>query len=84
MKKVNNLFDKLCSELKVENYNELKSSKVEKRALKLDHNSVYGGYRIDWVNPNTSEDFFSKSERLSNKEMVVYIEGLLFGLKYKD
>lgn len=47
--------------------------------LKLDHNSIYGGYRLDIVNKNSSESFFSFSSRFSNKEMASYLQGLIQG-----
>jgi len=48
-----------------------------RRYLKLDYNPVYGGYRLDWVNKNTSESFFSTATRKSAREMYSYLWGLI-------
>lgn len=47
--------------------------------IKLDFNSIYGGYRLDIVEPNNghAERFFHLSSRVSNKEMIAFIEGYL-------
>jgi hypothetical protein len=49
------------------------------RFLKMDFNSAYGGYRIDWVEVGTGESFFSFSSRFNNKEMASYLQGLIEG-----
>lgn len=67
-------------ELDLPNYNDLKSTKGIK-CLKLDFNGIYGGYRIDMINEDTSESFFHFSSRFSTKEMTSYIQGLLHGIK---
>lgn len=55
-----------------------------KRFLKLDYNSHYGGWRMDWVNKNTSESFFqSTSARRSTKEMYNYLWGLIHARRMK-
>ena len=51
--------------------------------LKLDFNSVYGGYRLDWVNEDTSESFFYFSNRFSNSEMSSFLQGLIIGYELK-
>jgi hypothetical protein len=45
--------------------------------VKLDYAPHYGGYRIDIIHTNTSESFFDKSGRLSAKEMICYLDGLI-------
>jgi hypothetical protein len=45
--------------------------------LKLDYNPYYGGWRMDWVNPNTSESFYSNYTRRSTREMYNYLQGLV-------
>ena len=54
-----------------------------KRWLKLDYNPYYGGWRMDWVNPNTSESFFHGASRRSTKEMYHYLWGLIEGRRYR-
>ena len=72
------LFSQLCLHLEINNFNENHTYSVE--SLKLDFNSLYGGYRIDRVHTNTSVSFFFYSNRFSKKEMVAFIQGLLVGL----
>ena len=47
--------------------------------LKLDYNSIYGGYRLDIVMPSNgfAERFLDSSSRISSREMVAYIKGYL-------
>lgn len=45
--------------------------------IKLDFNSVYGGYRLDIVHKNTSESFFDGQSRKNAKEMIAYMQGLI-------
>ena len=49
--------------------------------LKVDHNSVYGGYRLDWVHIGTGESFFDSWSRMSSKEMFSYLNGLIKGIQ---
>jgi hypothetical protein len=75
------LFSQLCMELELNNFNE--NPDYNKKSLKLDFNSVYGGYRIDTIkgDGSTGEDFFFFSSRFSRKEMISYIQGLIGGIK---
>jgi hypothetical protein len=68
-------------ELDINNYNENPTFKV--RSLRLDYNPTYGGYRLDYVNTDTSESFFIFSSRMSNKEMSALIQGLISGKHIK-
>jgi hypothetical protein len=45
--------------------------------IKLDYNPIYGGYRLDVVQTGTGERFFDNASRMSAKEMVCYLRGLL-------
>jgi len=45
--------------------------------LHLDYNNYYGGWRMDWVNKDTSESFYSGMKRRSTKEMYAYLQGKL-------
>ena len=51
--------------------------RFSKKFLKLDYNQYYGGWRMDWVNPNTSESFYRGSRRRTTREMYNYLQGLL-------
>lgn len=51
--------------------------RFSKKWLKLDYNPYYGGFRMDWVHPNTSESFFSGMSRRSTREMYSYLWGLI-------
>jgi len=81
MNEIKLLFSQLCKELKMLNANELKSTKGLK-CLKMDYNSIYGGYRIDIVHESTGESFFSSGSRYNKREMVAHLRGLLKGLEY--
>lgn len=59
------------------------TKRYNRQFLKLDFNSTYGGYRIDWVNKDTGESFFNFSSRFSNKEMSAYLQGLIEGYQIK-
>ena len=74
------LFNRLCEAINLPNGFEIKDGKG-KKYLKLDHNSIYGGYRINIVHESTGESFYDISERLSSREMTIYIRGLLKGLE---
>jgi hypothetical protein len=55
----------------------------------VDHNSVYGGYRIDNVNVESGSHSgtFGESScvnRRSMKKMVSFLEGVLFGIEYSQ
>lgn len=80
-KQLKSLFNCLCMELKINNFND--NPIYTCKSLKLDHNSIYGGYRLDYVNPDTSESFFIFSSRFTPKEMTALIQGLLYGLNLK-
>lgn len=54
-----------------------KKRRYSKKWLKLDYNSYYGGWRMDWVFPNTSEDFYRGMTRRNTREMYAYLQGLL-------
>lgn len=60
-----------------------KKHQYSRRYLKLDYNKYYGGWRMDWVNKNTSESFFSGMSRRSSKEMLSYLDGLLDRVRFK-
>lgn len=47
--------------------------------LILDHNSIYGGYVIMVVHPTKhyAQSYFFFSNRISCKEMVAFIQGML-------
>ena len=58
--------------------------RYSRRYLKLDYNPHYGGYRMDWVNKNTSESFFNGSmTRRTGKEMASYLQGLITANRMK-
>ena len=48
-----------------------------RRWLKLDYNPHYGGYRLDWVNKDTTESFFSGMSRRNTRQMYEYLQGLI-------
>ena len=49
-----------------------------KKFLKIDYNTHYGGWRMDWVNKNTSESFYNGcSRRRNTREMYNYLWGLI-------
>jgi hypothetical protein len=60
-------------------FNELKRE-LKRDDLKMDFNSIYGGYRIDIVNKDTSENFFYLNNRISKKEMISHLQGILYGI----
>lgn len=78
-KQLKSLFSQLCMELEINNMNEKSTHEVE--SLKMDFNSIYGGYRIDIVHTNTSESFFQFSSRFTLAEMISYVQGLLYGIE---
>ncbi len=82
-KQLKSLFSQLCMELDLNNFN--KNPDYTKKSLKLDFNSVYGGYRIDTIKGDgtTGEGFFIFSSRFSLGEMISCVQGILFGLTYK-
>jgi hypothetical protein len=52
--------------------------RFSKKWLKLDYNQYYGGWRMDWVNKDTSESFYAgNSRRRSTREMYNYLQGLI-------
>lgn len=57
--------------------------RYSKKFLKLDYNPHYGGFRMDWVFPNTSEDFFRGMTRRNTKQMYTYLWGLIDGKRMK-
>lgn len=71
-KQLKSLFSQLCYTL------DMQESK-EKDYLILDHNSIYGGYVIMIVHPTKhySQSHFIFSSRMSSKEMVAMIQGML-------
>lgn len=75
---INELFDKFCKINNMPNYNTLSNTKGIK-CLKLDFNSIYGGYRINLVNEDTSESFWNSSARVQKKIMVAYLQGFIEG-----
>jgi hypothetical protein len=52
------------------------------KGFKMDYNPIYGGYRIDIVNDNTSESDFDGLTRKSKKEMIAYLKGVIKGLSF--
>lgn len=52
--------------------------------LKMDYNSYYGGYRIDVILEHGAEAFFDYANRITKKEMICYLEGVLKGLSLKN
>lgn len=82
-KQLKSLFGQLASELKMPTsakFDQVKKE-YEHEWLKLDFAPLYGGYRLDIVEVGTGERYYSYSNRLSAKEMVCYIQGILQGLK---
>ena len=82
-KQLKSLFSQLCLWVNLPNYNEIKPTRGIK-CLKLDFDSIYGGYRIDIVHEDTSESFFHFSSRFSQKEMAAHIQGLIHGMAIKQ
>ena len=76
-KQLKSLFSQLQMKLGME------ESKA-KDYLLLDHNAIYGGYILMIVHPlsHYSQSYFIFSSRVSCKEMVSLIQGILFGLTY--
>ena len=82
-KEIKNLFELLASELGIPTDSEyVKGKGYKNEFLKLDFNSIYGGYRLDIVQKNTGGRFFTISERLGKKEMAEYLRGFIDGLRY--
>lgn len=57
--------------------------------LKLDYNPVYGGYRLDLVNPKSgvTKGAFGESgceARISNKEMCIKLKALIAGISCRN
>ena len=46
----------------------------------LDHNTAYGGYRLNVLETHGESFFTGSEERLSAKEMYQYLNGILQGL----
>ena len=84
-KRVVSLFSQFCNLANIKTtakWND-KKRKWSNRFLKLDFNSEYGGYRMDWVEKDTSESYFFYKSRFSNKEMASYLQGLMSGYELK-
>ena len=48
----------------------------------LDHNSAYGGYRIDYrMIDSTGEDWLAGSDRMSAREMKCFMRGMQTALQ---
>lgn len=75
------LFNQLCMELGLNNFNENPSYNV--KSLKMDFNSIYGGYRINTLGGNggTGESFFHYSDRMPLQMMIKSIQGIFKGLE---
>jgi hypothetical protein len=54
-----------------------------KLKLTMNHNAIYGGYRIDIIHASTGESFYDLSSRISKKEMVAYLRGIIKGFESK-
>lgn len=67
----------LHTSAKVREDNNPKTDYYSNSFVKMDYSPAYGGYRIDIVNTNTSERFFCGQGRLSGKEMICYLDGLI-------
>ena len=83
-KQLFSLFSQLCDTLGYNNLSDNSKYRAPSRyakGLKLDFNSVYGGYSIRIVNENTSEDFFCYSSRTELKETISFIQGVFKGLE---
>jgi|TARA_R100001530_G_scaffold21901_1_gene17978 hypothetical protein len=82
-KQLKRLFDQLCGELELNNFNE--NFDYNKKSLKLDFNSVYGGYIINTItgNGSTGEGFYIFSSRMELKEIIALIQGIIHGLNSK-
>lgn len=76
-KQLEKLFSQLCIALNMQNHNEKGNDGVNDSLL-LDYDSIYGGYIIDIVHPNTSQTAFIFSNRKKYNEMVSLIQGLLY------
>lgn len=79
-KRLMSLYSQLCMELGLNNFNE--NPNYNLKSLKMDYNSVYGGYRIDTLegDGHTGEGFFLYSSRYILKEMIPLVQGILHGL----
>ena len=84
-KRLQSLFEQFCDTLGYKTSAEwnAKTKKYSNKFLRLDFNNAYGGYRLDWVNENSSESHFYFSSRFSNKEMAAYLQGLMQGYELK-
>ena len=80
-KRLMSIFGCLCYDLNLNNFNE--NANYNLKSLKMDFNSIYGGYRIDTIkgDGSTGEDFFIFSSRFKLKEMISMIQGILHGIK---
>ena len=79
---IKRLFEIFAKEVNMQTESEfIKGKGYKNDFLKIDFNSIYGGYRIDKVHKDTSESFFSESKRMGKKEMIAYLKGLLKGLE---
>jgi hypothetical protein len=75
------LFADACKLLKMPTTSERGTNTYYKNEyLKLDYNSIYGGYVIRKVLKGTGEQDFDGSTRKTLKEMISYLRGLIRGL----
>lgn len=81
-KEIMNLFNQLALKLNMPTSAEhIRGKGYANEFLKMDFNSIYGGYRLDVVEKSTGERFFDGSSRMSKSEMISYLRGLLKGLE---
>lgn len=78
-KQLQSLFSQLCITINFPEKSEWDENKKQYKTdwLKLDYNPVYGGYRIDVVNKDSTKSFFVFSSRFTAKEMIAFIQGFL-------
>ena len=86
MKNLNKILSEIAMLLNMATDKKTAIKKNLTKYLQLDYNSIYGGYRLVNVNVNGGghSGAFGKSDccaRLSNKEMTLYLNGLLNGLE---
>lgn len=82
---VKNLFNQFCKvyNLRTREYVTLKSQNTSQLYfyshdfIKMDYVPIYGGYVMIITHMGTSQSHFDSATRLTSKEMIAYLKGLL-------
>jgi len=81
------LFHRMCKMLDIPTSAtfDTNTRKYSNDFAKLDHNSIYGGYRIDIIHTGTGESFFDGSgTRYTGREMEAYLRGMESVLRHQE